>query len=85
MNDIVSHGVHDPEEFPFLEELHVLRRLKVDLVHCASAQVRMRILIKFRFLNLFFSFMILMFFLMLNEFFLIVVFWLQSYFHYSGR
>ena len=58
MNDIVSHGVHDPEEFPFLEELHVLRRLKVDLVHCASAQVRMRILIKFGFLI--FSFMILM-------------------------
>ncbi|XP_023344731.1 uncharacterized protein LOC111713966 [Eurytemora carolleeae] len=31
MNDIVSHGVHDPEEFPFLEELHVLRRLKATL------------------------------------------------------
>ena len=25
----VSHGVHDPEEFPFLEEVHILRRLKV--------------------------------------------------------
>ena len=29
LNDIVSHGVHDPEEFPFLEEMHILRRLQV--------------------------------------------------------
>ena len=29
LNDIVVHGAHDPEEFPFLEELHVLRRLQV--------------------------------------------------------
>ena len=25
----MSHGVHDPEEFPFLEEVHILRRLQV--------------------------------------------------------
>jgi hypothetical protein len=29
LQDIVSHGAHDPEEFPFLEEMHVLRRLQV--------------------------------------------------------
>ena len=29
LNDIVTHGAHDPEEFPFLEEIHVLRRLQV--------------------------------------------------------
>ena len=35
LNDIVVHGAHDPEEFPFLEELHVLRRLQVrQLVVC---------------------------------------------------
>ena len=35
LNDIVVHGAHDPEEFPFLEELHVLRRLQVrHLVVC---------------------------------------------------
>jgi hypothetical protein len=28
LQDIVSHGTHDPEEFPFLEEMHVLRRLQ---------------------------------------------------------
>merc|ERR1719410_1664658 len=31
LSDIVSHGVHDPEEFPFLEEVHILRRLQATL------------------------------------------------------
>ena len=37
LNDIVSHGLHDPEEFPFLEEMHILRRLQVSpssLINC---------------------------------------------------
>ena len=27
IRDFVNHGTHDPEEYPFLEELHALRRL----------------------------------------------------------
>jgi len=31
LRDIVDHGTHDPEEFPFLEEIHVLSRLQASL------------------------------------------------------
>lgn len=31
IRDFVEHGSHDPEEFPFLEELHALRRLLATL------------------------------------------------------
>ena len=31
LNDIVTHGAHDPEEFPFLEEQSILRRLEATL------------------------------------------------------
>ena len=30
MDDIVNHGSHDPEEFPFAEEQQVLRRFNVN-------------------------------------------------------
>jgi hypothetical protein len=32
IRDFVEHGSHDPEEYPFLEETAVLRRLLVTLV-----------------------------------------------------
>ena len=31
IRDFVEHGTHDPEEFPFLEEIHALRRLVATL------------------------------------------------------
>ena len=31
IRDFVNHGTHDPEEYPFLEELHALRRLLATL------------------------------------------------------
>jgi hypothetical protein len=31
IRDFVEHGTHDPEEYPFLEELHALRRLLATL------------------------------------------------------
>ncbi len=31
IRDFVEHGSHDPEEYPFLEELHALRRLLATL------------------------------------------------------
>ena len=36
--DIVSHGAHDPEEFPFLEEMHVLRRLQASSFNSQGLQ-----------------------------------------------
>ena len=36
LNDIVSHGSHDPEEFPFLEEVHILRRMQATLFACRN-------------------------------------------------
>ena len=36
LNDIVTHGAHDPEEFPFLEEIHVLRRLQATYYACRN-------------------------------------------------
>ena len=32
MDDIVNHGSHDAEEFPFAEEQQILRRLKVNKI-----------------------------------------------------
>ena len=31
IRDFVEHGSHDPEEYPFLEEMHALRRLLATL------------------------------------------------------
>ena len=31
IRDFVEHGTHDPEEFPFIEEIHALRRLVATL------------------------------------------------------
>ena len=36
LDDIVNHGSHDPEEFPFVEEQQILRRIMVSIafVYC---------------------------------------------------
>ena len=31
MKDFVEHGTHDPEEFPFMEEIQALKRLESTL------------------------------------------------------
>ena len=36
LNDIVIHGSHDPEEFSFLEEVHILRRLQATYFACRN-------------------------------------------------
>ena len=36
LNDIVTHGAHDPEEFPFIEEIHILRRLQATYFACRN-------------------------------------------------
>ena len=43
LSDIVSHGVHDPEEFPFLEEVHILRRLQVSYRQCMQLQSSLKV------------------------------------------
>ena len=30
IRDFIEHGGHDPEEFPFMEEVQALRRLVLD-------------------------------------------------------
>ena len=36
LNDIVIHGSHDPEEYSFLEEIHILRRLHATYFACRN-------------------------------------------------
>ena len=36
LNDIVIHGSHDPEEYSFLEEIHILRRLQATYFACRN-------------------------------------------------